>query len=343
MRAKIFRVFFIIVTLIYVFVVSIHTFFHKSFINEFLSTKILLAHFYAFPVLFGTIIFLFSSLILIALLVVRKKINIDKAYISCFGVIIIFSLLFVFLSTDKRIAVEEVGCESSFKIVEWNALNSLDEESAKEIFANYDADIVVLPEFGGYIKGEKVNKRLRDLFSNVNIDYDRYYVYQSAETMGSIAPVTIVVKKDFYNYNIDANKAMTTFGTVYLNSSDKNIPSIVGLHTAPPLPGLMSYWERDLELIAEDIINTYPNALIVGDFNATLRHGKMNSITSHEDVLNYTSRFSRGTWNNKLPAVFRTPIDHILIPKGKYIVKNVELRKLGVSDHIAVFAEICLK
>jgi len=47
---------------------------------------------------------------------------------------------------------------------------------------------------------------------------------------------------------------MTTFGTLYLKSVDKDKPDIIGLHTAPPLFGLMSDWKRDLNIISEDII-----------------------------------------------------------------------------------------
>lgn len=132
---KIAKVLFIIFALVYVFIVNIHTFFSNSKANEVLSTKIFFAHFYSFPSLFGTIIAIFSVFILIIILISS-----------------------IFFSLDKNIEVANVSCENSFKIVEWNALNSLEKDSAKEIFVNYDADIVVLPEFGGYKKEQMLNK-----------------------------------------------------------------------------------------------------------------------------------------------------------------------------------------
>lgn len=81
-------------------------------------------------------------------------------------------------------------------------------------------------------------------------------------------------------------------------------------------------WNWDLKLIASDIIRNNPDAIILGNFNATLKHGALNDITTHEDALNYLSWFKRGTWPDELPAYFCIPIDHILLPKDKYTVKK---------------------
>lgn len=74
-----------------------------------------------------------------------------------------------------------------------------------------------------------------------------------------------------------------------------------------------------------------------------MKHGSLNEIDTHEDALNYLSIFQRGTWNVDLPSYFRTTIDHILIPKDKYLIKNIELKDLSGSDHICVLAELSLK
>lgn len=67
----------------------------------------------------------------------------------------------------------------------------------------------------------------------------------------------------------------------------------------------------------------------------------MNSIiTTHEDVLDYLSRFRRGTWHSNFPIWMSTSIDHILIPKDTYRVKKVDVLKLRESDHRAIFVEI---
>lgn len=105
---------------------------------------------------------------------------------------------------------------------------------------------------------------------------------------------------------------MTRFGTLYLSSTAKNSPNIIGLHAASPLPGLMSMWQRDIDL-NEDISNNKQDSIIIGDFNATIRHGSLNNIKTHLAVLEYVSKFNSGTWNTNIPSIFRIRIDHILI------------------------------
>ena len=48
----------------------------------------------------------------------------------------------------------------------------------------------------------------------------------------------------------------------------------------------MSIWERDLNLIA-DISCDNKESIIIGDFNATMKHGCLNNIKTHLDVLEY--------------------------------------------------------
>ena len=224
-------------------------------------------------------------------------------------------------------------------MVEWNAANNINEKNIKDIFGKFDTDIAVFPELDGYEKGDKSNKRLADLFNKANIDFERYWIFISDPTEGSIAPVTIVIKKTLGNYNICKKTPMTMYGTLYLSSTSKNSPSIIGLHTAPPLPELMSFWQRDLDLIT-NISNNNQDSIIIGDFNATMKHGSLNNIKTHKDVLEYASKFNSGTWNTSIPPIFRTRIDHILIPDNKYNVRSAEIKKYPNSDHLCVLAEI---
>ena len=174
----------------------------------------------------------------------------------------------------------------SIKLVEWNVTNNINKSNIQEIFGEFDADIAVFPELEGYEKGDKSNKRLADLFKKANIDFDKYEAYISEPSEGNISPVTVVIKKDFGEYSIYKETPMTRSGTVYLSSKDKTKPPIIGLHTAPPLIGLMSIWERDLNLIA-DISCDNKESIIIGDFNATMKHGCLNNIKTHLDVLEY--------------------------------------------------------
>ena len=229
---------------------------------------------------------------------------------------------------------------NTFKIAEWNALDNLNSEAAKKIFIEYDVDIAVFPELGGYEKGDSSTEKIKDIFDVVGIDCNRYDVFTSLPTEGNIAPVTVVVKKSFASYTNNQKTPMTFYGTVYLESTSENLPDIIGLHTAPPLPGLMYIWQYDLDTIYKEIIAKNPGAIIVGDFNANLKHGAMSRIDTHDDALNYLSVFNRGTWPTNFPVPLRSSIDHIFLPQNKYGVKRIETFDLSASDHAIVLAEI---
>lgn len=325
--------------LIYAVLGCSYVFFPDSTCNRVLSTMFGFAHLYSFSTLIGCIVIIFSVL-MILISVIRKqwksKTNIANPVLI---LTIVLSVVFIFGGTENKTITEPSTDSKTIKLVEWNVADKIDETNIQKIFGEFDADIAVLPELEGYEKGDQSNKRLADLFQQANIDFGQYDAYMSDPTEGHIAPVTVVIKRSFGNYHIFKETPMTRFGTVYLSSASNNRPSIIGLHTAPPLTGLMSMWKRDLDLIT-DVSEDYQDAIIIGDFNATMKHGSLSTIKTHEDVLAYAPEFNSGTWNTDLPSIFRTRIDHILIPKNQYHVKSIKIETTGSSDHLCVFTEI---
>lgn len=328
-----------IIFLIYTVLGCSYVFFSRSKLNNVLSTKFGFAQLYSFSTLIGFMMIIFSIL-MISISIFRNgfKLKTDVANIILMGTLI-FSILFIYFGMDNKKIEAQHTDNRTIKLVEWNVANNINEKNIQDIFGKFDADIVVFPELDGYEKGDMSNKRLANLFKQANVDFEKYVAYVSEPTEGSIAPVTIVIKKTFGKYNIYNKTPMTRFGTLYLSSTSKNNPDIIGLHTAPPLPGLMSLWQRDLDLIAA-ISNNNQDSIIIGDFNATMKHGNLNNIKTHIDILEYAAKLNSGTWNTKIPSIFRVRIDHILIPRNKYNVKSVEIKKYPNSDHLCVFAEI---
>ncbi len=338
---NILSVFILFISLSFLFVSILHIFFYKSEFYKILSTKIFFSHFYALTELFSFVLIVISTLVFIFdFCKIDKRELFFKIYLISFILIFISSFsLIVFdnLLEDYRILDSSKG---TFKIVEWNTLDSFNRNHAIKIFKEFDADIAVFPELGGYNKSRDPRERLKDIFIDAKIDYNKYDVFVSSKSKGMIAPVTVIVKKTFAKYIKKKNNHETWLGTIFLESSNKNIPSIYGLHTAPPLPGLLKIWRDDLITISDDIVTKNPKSIIIGDFNATLRHGSLNDISTHVDVLSYKSKFKRGTWPIKLSLYFRTAIDHILIPKDIFSVIDVKVVDLSKSDHAAIFVEL---
>ena len=325
--------------------IFIHCFGSKTALNISLSTLFGFAHFYAFPILFGMAgaCFFLVIIAIVAWRFARGHKPSRWTVCLCAALLIAFTAFALFGGNAKRPAAAGHSGRAC-RFVAWNALDQFDRHSAKAIFLDFDADIAVLPEFGAYVKGEDVRQRVEDIFAEADIKADAYDVFTSRLFAGRIAPVTIIVKRDFATYEpMEEDGVMTVFGTLYLHSATEGIPDIIGLHTSPPIPGIwtsMSLWKGDINLIA-DMASVHKSAIIAGDFNATMRHGPLNTITTHYDALETLSPFQRGTWPAKLPAVFRSSIDHILLPDA-CSVKSVETRKMDSSDHAAIFSELII-
>lgn len=330
--------FILCVFLIYVILGCSYVFFPDYKLNKILSIKFGFAHLYAFFNMICFLMIIFSLLLIVIVLFKNRfKLKFDMVNIILFSTIV-FSIFFIIFGTDTYKIKDENSKNKIIKLVEWNAADNINVINIQDIFGKFDADIAVFPELEGYTKGDNSNRRLIDLFKKADIDFEKYVVYISERTDGMIAPVTVIIKKEFGNYNVH-KIPMTIFGTIYLSPTTKNNPSIIGLHAAPPLVGLMDIWRRDLDLIT-DFSKHNQNSIIIGDFNATMKHGSLNMINTHIDVLQYAPKFNSGTWNINIPSVFRTRIDHILIPNNKYSVKKVEVKSYHNSDHLCIFAEI---
>ena len=152
--------------------------------------------------------------------------------------------------------------------------------------------------------------------------------------------MTVIIKKSYGFYTKAETFHTTRFGTIVLHSRKQNLPDIIALHTAPPLPGLMEVWKQDLHIIHNQLASKYPKAIIAGDFNATMRHGALAKISSHRDALNVLPPFERGTWNSQSPKLFNATVDHILLPKNHYYVKDLDIVSFQNSDHRCIFTEI---
>lgn len=340
MKRKVSKILLGLILGIYLLLVIIHAFFPASQLNIELSTIVGFAHLYSFPLLFGLIGAGVSLIAILVCLVPRKKT--DKGFVLIWIGFLITSIIFMVFSSNPTKSKAQVNSDETIKIVEWNAINNISAVNVEAIFKEFDADIAVFPELDGSVRYGGDNNRFIDLFQQAGLDFDDYSAASSVY-IGNIAPVTVITKNEFANQTSSEDLGLNTFGTVKVDLDSNYVPQIIGLHTAPPLPSLMNNWENDLHIISTEIIENYPDSIIIGDFNATMRHGKLNEIESHVDILEYIPTHERGTWHVNLPEIFRTPIDHILIPKDKYSVKSVEIRDLQNSDHVAIFAEIIRK
>lgn len=311
-----------------------YSFFPSSNLNIWLSTKPILAQIYAFPLATATTASLLSFLYF-SLSFYKKK----KQILFYSGIFLLVSLTLLVFGTDKTASVTSNNT-NTLKLVTWNVANQLEAEHLKQIFSSFNTDIAIFPELDSNAQEGQENQKIKILFQQAGLSIEDYDVFTSPPTDSGIAPVTVIIKKSYGFYTKAETFHTTRFGTIVLHSRKQNLPDIIALHTAPPLPGLMEVWKQDLHIIHNQLASKYPKAIIAGDFNATMRHGALAKISSHRDALNVLPPFERGTWNSQSPKLFNATIDHILLPKNHYYVKDLDIVSFQNSDHRCIFTEI---
>ena len=311
-----------------------YSFFPSSNLNIWLSTKPILAQIYAFPLATATTASLLSFLYF-SLSFYKKK----KQILFYSGIFLLVSLTLLVFGTDKTASVTSNNT-NTLKLVTWNVANQLEAEHLKQIFSSFNTDIAIFPELDSNAQEGQENQKIKILFQQAGLSIEDYDVFTSPPTDSAIAPVTVIIKKSYGFYTKAETFHTTRFGTIVLHSRKQNLPDIIALHTAPPLPGLMEVWKQDLHIIHNQLASKYPKAIIAGDFNATMRHGALAKISSHRDALNVLPPFERGTWNSQSPKLFNATIDHILLPKNHYYVKDLDIVSFQNSDHRCIFTEI---
>jgi hypothetical protein len=311
-----------------------YSFFPSSNLNIWLSTKPILAQIYAFPLATATTASLLSFLYF-SLSFYKKK----KQILFYSGIFLLVSLTLLVFGTDKTASVTSNNT-NTLKLVTWNVANQLEAEHLKQIFSSFNTDIAIFPELDSNAQEGQENQKIKILFQQAGLSIEDYDVFTSPPTDSGIAPVTVIIKKSYGFYTKAETFHTTRFGTIVLHSRKQNLPDIIALHTAPPLPGLMEVWKQDLHIIHNQLASKYPKAIIAGDFNATMRHGALAKISSHRDALNVLPPFERGTWNSQSPKLFNATVDHILLPKNHYYVKDLDIVSFQNSDHRCIFTEI---
>ena len=311
-----------------------YSFFPSSNLNIWLSTKPILAQIYAFPLATATTASLLSFLYF-SLSFYKKK----KQILFYSGIFLLVSLTLLVFGTDKTASVTSNNT-NTLKLVTWNVANQLEAEHLKQIFSSFNTDIAIFPELDSNAQEGQENQKIKILFQQAGLSIEDYDVFTSPPTDSGIAPVTVIIKKSYGFYTKAETFHTTRFGTIVLHSRKQNLPDIIALHTAPPLPGLMEVWKQDLHIIHNQLASKYPKAIIAGDFNATMRHGALAKISSHRDALNVLPPFERGTWNSQSPKLFNATVDHILLHKNHYYVKDLDIVSFQNSDHRCIFTEI---
>lgn len=301
-----------------------------------LSSQFAFAQLAAFPLLLGAGMLLCSAL---AALLCRAKRSGWLGWSAC----IIWALAGIaFIAAPEGLprevapaspavdsgAVADKTGHDSVTIATFNTASTLTADDLKSLVAAHHPEVIVLPETGGY----EARQAVETIGYPGQVFETRDWGFTDAYT-GGIAPTSVVVS-DSLGPAKHVRGPATSFGTVALEFEDPNQPRIIGVHTAPPLPGLMQQWRTDLKEVAAFGESTSTPTVIAGDFNATLRHGPLAARTQLVDSQEFCSRRQAGTWPARMPNALRAPIDHVFVTHDMR-TQSCQTMQVGSSDHLA--------
>nr|VDG63928.1 endonuclease/exonuclease/phosphatase family [Streptococcus thermophilus] len=292
-------------------------------ISQWLSTRVVVAQAVSFPIAFGIGLAIIAAVFGAFRFVVAPLVWSVAA--ACFIAAPVPPLLPGSLHAQEMSSAG--GASESFstlRVVTYNSQNTLTAADVQDIVDCFDPHVVVLPEAS--------NDKVVAAFAGTSFA-ERVF---TSDQNGGIAPTSLALHPDLGAAQpIDAPP--TTWGSLAFETAAG--PTIVAVHTIPPLPSTMDQWRGDLGNIATWVdANPDNKAIIAGDFNATMRHGPMADLGPKQDSARMCSRYPDGTWPTSGIMGLRTHIDHVLVPAAG--VDGCATAHIGNGDHLAYFVEI---
>ena len=307
-----------------------------SWLAQKVSTTIVFAQILAFPTILAAGIVLGNVVLLILF---KAKNGSSLAMASCALWIVVALALFIFpqgLPTERAVSSDKQP-HSVLSVVAFNTGSTLTPDGFQELINSSSPDVIILAETSAVAAKQalKATSYAGTIFETPNAGFTSTY-------NGSIAPTTVVVNQRLGAAQLTAGPA-TSFGTVAIEFEQPGLPIIIGVHTAPPLPGLMDAWKADLDRVIEFGESSKKPMIIAGDFNATLRHGALADRSRLIDAQEFcaTRPWHAGTWNSQFPAFLQTPIDHVLI-SADLQASSCNTTRIGRSDHLSLSTKIAI-
>ncbi|WP_147440434.1 endonuclease/exonuclease/phosphatase family protein [Mycetocola tolaasinivorans] len=315
-------------------------FFPGSSLASVVSERLGVAHLLAFSAIFGLVLILGAVCAITVLLaqrrILRRSPGLRSVTISATVMLLLAGLGLVLWPSGSSVPVEAEqsadGARGTLTVAVYNSQDTLTAADLLQLDRLGNPDVIVLPEGGEYAAERAIASS--GLPFTVHSTRDQGF---TAAYSGGIAPTTILTRADRIQFT--QNDALpTSFGSVSLTSADRAGYSILGVHSAPPLPALMDAWRTDLKTIAESAASEIPD-IIAGDFNATLRHGPLARIQGYKDASLACSARGVGTWPLSLPDSLAAPIDHVLV-RSDTKIQRCASSQIGHGDHRAVIVTI---
>ena len=246
------------------------------------------------------------------------------------------------LSRGYNASVPPTGAADAVRVLTWNTLgNEPGSPTIAQLAIDYDVDVLMLPETTEDM-GMEIAGLLREAGKPMWVlSHSGAPGYRAAET-------TLLVSAELGEYEVtEALGDTSVLATVVAVPKNGQGPTLVAAHPVAPVPEQMSHWRDDLKWLSTVCTG---DAIVAGDFNATLDHlvGLEDSSVSGavlggcRDAALDAGSAALGTWTSGRPPALVPAIDHVMYtPTWKVTGFEVITREdRSGSDHRPVFAEL---
>ncbi|MEU0332429.1 endonuclease/exonuclease/phosphatase family protein [Streptomyces sp. NPDC006193] len=114
-------------------------------------------------------------------------------------------------------------------------------------------------------------------------------------------------------------------------------------HPAPPLPGQVDLWHRELGRLRAFAAGTRTPTLLAGDFNASQDHAAFRRIldTGLTDAARLTGHDRTPSWPSRTASVLGVQIDHVLL-SADFSATSARFLHVPGTDHRALVVDLVL-
>jgi endonuclease/exonuclease/phosphatase (EEP) superfamily protein YafD len=279
-----------------------------------LHTQIFFAQSIAFRTLSAAVLAT-VAVIAIAVAVIRRRLAVAAGFAVSFGAaaLTVAMISGVIGNTGTIASTSGPPRDDTVVVASWNTQGaSTAARDITQLVIEEDADVVMLPE-----TDEIVAAQAAQLLSVSGRTMTAHTTYGSG--LDTEMPTSILISATLGTYRLDDTSATATgLPSGVWDAVDGIGPTLIAVHTQPPMPWSMSQWRSDLAWIPQNC--TSPNTIIAGDLNATNEHlrGMTDPTTSKNgrtcvDAAASMGMRGAGTWPTFAAIGFAAPIDHVIV------------------------------
>lgn len=236
------------------------------------------------------------------------------------------------IGEDAGISAANPG-NSTYRLLEYNTgAGKTDAAHLTDTIVQNGVDIVALSEFS-LSRGQDLQKRLAERGIEFSLFHNGASKYE-AEYFSNV----ILVGKWLGNYQASVLDEQAYVKSLKAMPDDNKQPVILGVHVPRPVNQLWENWKNELDGVTNWCKET-PNAVVVGDFNATLAHGPMTNLSPCVDATSKVGTGGISTWPSDYPSLLGTTIDHVLLHTQTWKPVRSATVQVGESDHRGIILE----